>query len=152
MPRVAGGRRARCRDSDPTPANSSVTAGAETQMSITTNVVLERRSGRSRRRGSPVRRRPPAVRRSAGGGLDVLVETEDVAGVVAVLQRDEAIVGFDAVRIADAVGAFVADVVEVSLGGQMRFHRIPGLAGPVEGVVGVPRRVPLRGDEEVERR
>src|SRR5439155_16075098 len=101
--------------------------------------------GLRRRARGDLARRPP-------GRLDVLVQTEQVLGVVAVLERLKAGVRLGPERRLHAILALLADEVEVDATGGVRLHRRPELPGPGDVRLVACRVRPHREDVDVERR
>src|SRR5215208_6541601 len=76
--------------------------------------------------------RQDAVRtpQSAAERRDVLVQLEDVARVVALLEADQPVPGRFAVGLPDPVRSFVAQVVDVAAAGRPRPEPLPRRPGP----------------------
>src|SRR5215213_7036325 len=94
---------------------------------------------------------PPRGRASGGGAarVDVVVQVEDVLGVVLALDLDEPVV-VRSVRIADRVArVVVAEVVEPAAPGEVGAEAVEGLPRPRHVRLGVGRIDPHARQEEV---
>lgn len=84
--------------------------------------------------------------------LDVLIEAEQVRGIICVLQGHQPRIGRFAVRGLDPVDSLISLVVDIDLARGKGLHRLPEPSHPADVLVILPRVAPYPHDQHVIRR